>query len=661
MRLTAVRAVRPDRALPAAARYVSANLGAKFVEPPPFDLKAIFDSSTNITPLVFVLSPGVDPTAQVLVLSNTLGVNLDACSLGQGQAPIATRMINDALRNGGWVFLQNCHLSISWMPTLEKIIDAYCAAAGAGGAGAPHPSFRLWLSSSPHPKFPIAILQRGIKVTTEPPRGLKANLVRLYNLMDEDEFAARCEAAPGTYAKLVFALCWFHAVLLERKKFKSLGFNIPYDFNDSDFSICNDILADYLSSYKDATPWDAIRYLIAEVNYGGRVTDDWDRRLTNTYVAQYFCPEAVRDSAETGGVGYRLSSLPDYYIPDDGEVGDYKAYIATLPLVDAPQAFGQHPNADIQSAIQDTADMLSTILSLQPRSVSEGGARPEDKVMAIAMDLEKAVPEPFDIEAVMAAVGPRADPEPLKVVLYQECDRYNKLLGAMKRSLNALQKGIAGTVVITAELEAIFDALLVGRVPPAWGFCYPSLKPLGLWVRDLLARVDQLSSWVNKDLPRVFWLSGFTYPTGFLTAVLQTSARRNGLAIDTLDFEYPILAEPPEKVKEHPKEGAYIKGLFLEGAKWNFEEACLAEPEPMQLFSDMPVIHFKPVEGKKGLSAAAARAVGAPYRSPMYLYPVRTGTRERPSFMGVVELKSGAVDPDHWVKRGTALLLALAQ
>jgi len=662
MRLTVVRTVRPDRALPAAARYVSANLGPKFVEPPPFDLKGIFESSTPITPLVFVLSPGVDPTAQVLVLSNTLGINLEYCSLGQGQAPIATRMINDAIKNGGWVFLQNCHLSISWMPTLEKIIDAYCAAAqqqatapkGTEVPGAPHPTFRLWLSSSPHPKFPIAILQRGIKLTTEPPRGLKANLVRLYNLLDEDEFNARSEAAPGKYAKLLFSLCWFHAILLERKKFKALGFNIPYDFNDSDFSICNDILADYLSTYKDATPWDAIRYLIAEVNYGGRVTDDWDRRLTNTYVTQYFCEDAVKDSSETGGTGYKLSSLSDYYIPDDGEINDYKSYIGTLPLVDAPQAFGQHPNADIQSAIQDTTDMLNTILSLQPRSVSEGGSRPEDKVMHVAMELERTVPDPFDIEQVMTGVGPRADPEPLKVVLYQECERYNKLLTAMKRSLNALQKGIQGTVVITAELEAIFDALLVGRVPQAWSFCYPSLKPLGLWVRDLFSRVEQLSNWVNKDIPKVFWLSGFTYPTGFLTAVLQTSARRNGLAIDTLEFEFPVMMEPPEKIKESPKEGAYIKGLFLEGAKWNFEEGYLAEPEPMQLFSDMPVLHFKPVEARKG----ATKGV---YRSPMYLYPVRTGTRERPSFMGIVELKSGLVEPDHWVKRGTAILLALAQ
>lgn len=108
MRLTIVRAVRSDRVLAAAARYVSNNLGAQYTEPPPFDLRSIFDSSSNRTPLIFVLSPGVDPAAEVLNLAAAAGQKLEYCSLGQGQAPIATRMLNDSLRRGGWTFLQNC-------------------------------------------------------------------------------------------------------------------------------------------------------------------------------------------------------------------------------------------------------------------------------------------------------------------------------------------------------------------------------------------------------------------------------------------------------------------------------------------------------------------------------------------------------------------------
>ena len=103
-----------------------------------------------------------------------------------------------------------------------------------------------------------------------------------------------------------------------------------------------------------------------------------------------------------------------------------------------------------------------------------------------------------------------------------------------------------------------------------------------------------------------------------------------------------------------PQDGAYVKGLFLEGAGWNWEHGCLCEPEPMELIYPMPIIHFKPVESKK------SKAKGV-YVCPLYLYPLRTGSRERPSFMLPLELKSGTVEPEFWTKRGTALLLALAE
>jgi dynein heavy chain len=67
----------------------------------------------------------------------------------------------------------------------------------------------------------------------------------------------------------------------------------------------------------------------------------------------------------------------------------------------------------------------------------------------------------------------------------------------------------------------VFEALYAGKVPAAWLKAYPSLKGLGPWTRDLLARIEQLARWAEGTYPRIYWLGGFTYPTGFLTAVLQ--------------------------------------------------------------------------------------------------------------------------------------------
>nr|XP_058907663.1 dynein axonemal heavy chain 2-like [Kogia breviceps] len=115
-------------------------------------------------------------------------------------------------------------------------------------------------------------------------------MTRLYQLMTEPQFS-RC-SKPSKYKKLLFALCFFHSVLLERRKFLQLGWNIIYGFNDSDFEVSENLLSLYLDEYEE-THWDALKYLIAGVNYGGHVTDDWDRRLLTTYINDYFCEQAL--------------------------------------------------------------------------------------------------------------------------------------------------------------------------------------------------------------------------------------------------------------------------------------------------------------------------------------------------------------------------------
>lgn len=268
-RMVIIRCLRPDRFLQAAAKFVSIHLGPKFVDPPSFDMREVYRTSNFKAPLIFVLSPGVDPTKQLVDLAGSIGVKVDSCALGQGQGPVAEKLLENGMANGTWVFLSNCHLMLSWMPVLEKIIDSI-----ADGSGKPcNPEFRMWLSSNPDPKFPISILQRGVKMTTEvrtcvssglyrfpntqahnpvlgyqcqmhssslpvvlqPPRGLRANLLRMYGLISDERFERSDQ--PFKYRKLLFSLCWFHSLLIERRKFKSLGFTVPYDFNESDFII----------------------------------------------------------------------------------------------------------------------------------------------------------------------------------------------------------------------------------------------------------------------------------------------------------------------------------------------------------------------------------------------------------------------------------------
>jgi len=454
------------------------------------------------------------------------------------------------------------------------------------------------------------------------------------------------------YRKLFFSLVWFHATLLERRKFRTLGWNTPYDFNDSDFDICENILGMYLDEYPDEVQWDAMRYLIATANYGGRVTQAPDNRVLTAYCMDLFNDNAINTNK------FRLSLLPTYYIPEDNTLQAYGNYIKDWPVQEPPEAFGQHVNAEIASALMEADESLTTLLGIATASGGGGGGgkgktKSKDEVVMEQIGiLDKSLPKNVDYGEVRHRF--RNDPgNPFVVVLLQEIERYNILLTKVRASLKELKMGIQGLVVISEEQELVFNAIFEGRVPPAWLFCYPSLKPLASWMPDLVERIQQLDDWGTVEQPKVFWLAGFTYPTGFLTALLQASARKNMLAVDQLNFDFMVQQEYDRTaIPKAPVEGAYFDRFLLEGAKWNTENVCLEDADPMQLYASVPIILFKPVAKKKAASETLI------YQCPLYFYPNRAGAPTRPSFMIWVEVKTGDETPGFWVKRGTAMLLS---
>eukprot|EP00727_Mastigamoeba_balamuthi_P014495 m51a1_g9670 putative dynein heavy chain axonemal (5182) ;mRNA; r:1243469-1265072 len=649
--LIIIRCFRSDRLISAVNTFIAGNLDPKFIDPPPFDPLQAYEDSTPTSPLLFILAPGADPLDTVTQLAAALGMSnqLKYHALGQGQESRALHIIEEGVGDGSWVFLANCHLMTDWLPHLDKLLEELQLRKV-------NERFRLWLSSKPHPAFPITILQRAVKITTQPPKGLKQNLMRMFKQIT-DTALAKC-SAPTKLKKMLFALSFLHSVLLERHKFLTLGFNCAYDFNDSDFTVSQELLGQVLDTYEEV-PWQAVRYIISELNYGGRVTDRWDSQVLAVYAKKFFAQEALVTP------NYRLSSLPTYFIPEDGPLTAYRDYIASLPLVDKPEAFGQHSNADVASQIQESTEMLLHLLALQPRTGGGGGgAAPaggqaaatatdrDQKLLARIDDLQKHLPELIGLE-VIAKMKKEDGTNPLVTVLSHEVDRYNDLLRLVRSSLSTLQKGLKGLVVMSSELDEVSSFISEGRVPPAWKSAYPSLRPLAGWMHDLCSRIEMFSQWAQDKQPKVFWLGGFTYPTGFLTALLQKTALKNNLSIDTLTWEFSIVRDAPSEIHEAPAEGAYVTGMLLEGASWDQGNQTLREPTPMELECVMPVVHFRPVEAKK----KAQKDPNTVYNCPCYFYPVRDSS-SRPSYMLTVELPSGKEKPDHWTLRGTALLLS---
>ena len=210
MKLLVVRAMRPDRmtiavenyvkeALPAGAMYIECDAGKSFMDV----LTASLDDSTTVNPVFFILSPGSDPVHSVEILAKRNGIlsdRLHRVALGQGQDVVAMSRLEIAHKEGGWVVLENIHLMPVWNMELEKKLDEF-AAVGS------HPDFRLFISAEPSEGIPNGILERSIKLTNEPPQGLKQNLKRAFASFEKDEFEFKDpKVKSGTSAEQTMAV-----------------------------------------------------------------------------------------------------------------------------------------------------------------------------------------------------------------------------------------------------------------------------------------------------------------------------------------------------------------------------------------------------------------------------------------------------------------------
>ncbi|KAF9816548.1 hypothetical protein SFRURICE_010707 [Spodoptera frugiperda] len=601
-----LKCLRPDKIIPGFQDYVMVGLGARFVEPQPADLAALYAESDPLAPIIFVLSTGTDPAADLLKFADKMkmGKRFDSISLGQGQGPLAENMMRVGCDFGNWVFFQNCHLSPSWMPVLELHVEHIQPELV-------HKDFRLWLTSTPSPHFPVALLQNGYKMTVEPPRGIKANLLKAYmNQVPDflDYFNSQDPKVPN-FKWLLFSLCLFHGVVIERRKFGPLGFNIPYDFTDGDLRICISQLHMFLNEYSEV-PLRMLTYTAGHINYGGRVTDDWDRRCLLCLLADY----------------YTLTVLTDRYVYDEtgaykqqpatSNIDDYTKYIRTLPLNDDPSLFGLHANANISYANAETTSCITTLRDLQPKeAVAAGGASVETIIEQAAKDIIKILPEILDTERI-AKTYPVSYKESLNTVLIQEANRYNKLLGVIRSSLQ-----------------------------------YASIGPHPAWVKDLCLRVQFMKEWAAQGIPKVFWISGFYFPQAFLTGALQNYARKHVIAIDTVAYAFEALPQPPTK---KPEDGCCVRGLFLEGARWNLSDMSLEESRPKELHIEMAILYMKPEQNH--------RLQQNLYECPTYKTLLRAGTLSTTghstNYVMTIELTTHKPQ-QHWIKRGVALFCAL--
>uniref|UniRef100_A0A803TFR0 Dynein axonemal heavy chain 17 n=1 Tax=Anolis carolinensis TaxID=28377 RepID=A0A803TFR0_ANOCA len=658
--LCMMRALRPDRMTYAVRDFVEEKLGSKYVLGRSLDFATSFEESGPTIPMFFILSPGVDPLKDVEKHGKKLGYtfnnrNFHNVSLGQGQEVVAEQALDLAAAEGHWVILQNIHLVAKWLSSLEKKLEQH----SEGG----HPEFRVFISAEPAASpeghiIPQGILENSIKITNEPPTGMHANLHKALDNFNQDtlEMCSR----ENEFKSILFALCYFHAVVAERRKFGPQGWNRSYPFNTGDLTISVNVLYNYLEA-SSKVPYDDLRYLFGEIMYGGHITDDWDRRLCKTYLEEFIKPEMLEGE---------FLLAPGFPLPGNMDYNSYHQYIDDTLPAESPYLYGLHPNAEIGFLTQTSEKLFRTVLELQPRDTSlgeGGGATREEKVSVgniletvsttflsdpfgmqvktLLDDILEKLTDEFNIPELMAKMEERT---PYIVVAFQECERMNFLTSEIRRSLKELDLGLKGELTMTSDMENLQNAIFLDTVPESWTKrAYPSMAGLGSWFADLLNRIKELETWTGDFmLPSAVWLAGFFNPQSFLTAIMQSTARKNEWPLDKMTLHCDVSKRNREDFTSTPREGACVHGLFMEGARWDMQLGLIAEARLKDLTPPMPIIFIKaiPVDKQDTRNVYPCPVYKTRQRGPTYVWTFNLKTKEKPS---------------KWVLAGVALLLQI--
>eukprot|EP00198_Chlamydomonas_reinhardtii_P012689 XP_001702026.1 flagellar outer dynein arm heavy chain gamma [Chlamydomonas reinhardtii] len=645
-RMCVVKTFREDRTLIAAADYIAEALGQRFVESVPLNMEKAWQESHAKCPLICLLSPGADPTKLIEDLAKKKKIKTLGVSMGQGQEVIARKHMAAASLEGHWVLLQNTHLGLGYLTEVETFLVKEENV---------HEDFRLWITAEPHPQFPIGLLQMGIKITNEAPVGIKAGLRASYQWVNQDmlDMVSRQE-----WRQLLFVMCFLHSVVQERRKFGPIGWNVPYEFNQSDLSACVQFLQNHLSEMdakKAPQPtWETVRYMISAIQYGGRITDDFDKLLMDTFAEKYFLQPVLQPSYELFK-DTRSSDGFSYRVPDSTDIDAFRSYIETLPGTESPEIFGLHPNADITFRTLQVQESIVTILDTMPKGAGSGsGLSREDVVDKICEDLLSKAPPLFDKEETKEKLKklPGGPTLPLTVHLRQEIDRLNIVTRLTTTTLKNLRLAIAGTIALSGGLIDALDALFNARIPQQWLSKSWEASTLGNWFTGLLQRYDQLNKWLNLGRPKAYWMTGFFNPQGFLTAMKQEVNRKHAAdkwALDDVVMSSEVTHPPKdfESLKEGAPEGVYVYGLYLDGCAWSGRENRLMDSDPKKLFNPLPVLHVT------GVLAKDKKRSGL-YEAPTYRVKARKGL----NFITTFSLRTED-DKSKWILRGVGILCSI--
>lgn len=652
--LLLIQAFRPDRLLAMSHIFVSKVMGENFMAiiDQPLDLANIVDSEVKPgTPVLMCSVPGYDASGLVRDLAAEQNKHITSVSIGSAEGfNKADRDINTAVKSGRWVMLENVHLAPGWLMQLEKKLHSM----------QPHACFRLFLTMEINPKVPVNLLRAGRIFVFEPPPGMKANMLRTFSSIP----VARMCKAPNERARLYFLLAWFHAVIQERLRYAPLGWSKKYEFGESDLRSACDTVDTWLDDTAkgrqnippDRIPWAALQTLMAQSIYGGRIDNEFDQRLLNTFLERLFTCSSFDSEFK---LALKVDGHKDIKMPDGIRREEFIHWVEMLPDTQTPSWLGLPSNAEKVLLTTQGTDMMAKLLKMQmlededdlayetekkQRSTSSSDAQPAwmRSLHSTARTWLQLIPE--SVNPLKRTVENIKDP--LFRFFEREVKMGSRMLQDVRQDLTDVVQVCEGKKKQTNVLRTLINDMVKGILPQSWSrYTVPAAMTVLQWVGDFSERIQQLqqisqgaASGGAKELKNIHVNLGRLFvPEAYITATRQYVAQANSWSLEELYLEVNVTSAAAAALDAC---SFGIRGLKLQGATCANNKLSLSTT----ISTELPLTHLRWV---KQSSSEKRNMVTL----PVYL----NFTRADLIFTVDFDIATKE-DPHHFYERGVAIL-----
>ncbi|PIC50086.1 hypothetical protein B9Z55_000113 [Caenorhabditis nigoni] len=539
-----IQAARPERLYNCLMDFVLKTLNIPSINPPAFELRHIFSESESSEPILFILADGADPSQELAELASALKVPYHSISMGQGQEQAAYEAIRNSAANGEWLCLNNLHLMLQAVPSIFKHLSLTT----------PHENFRLWLTTEADARFPSMMLQQSLKITFEPPPGVRNNLLRTYTQIDRNgRSVVTCQS--------IFVLAWLHALLQERRTFIPQGWTKFYEFSASDVRVAKSFVEQLTENNSD---WEFVRGILKFVIYGGRIENDFDAKVLESYLNILFS-----DNKINGRAGQQLVKGID--IPASTNVQEYISHISkAVPSVDEPYLFGLPENIKYSWQIVEADRTISSIrtLALGDSKNALSSNNTSDTVTQI-ISLWRKLCQSDDLHKKELPNHASKSTDPINEVLCLETINALILIRNLHKSIGDVAKSIKNPSLASGVTQKTIQSLIFQQTPDEWDRLWAGptdpadfLSAVVKKTRGTMQLFEASKSTSILSSPIDF--SDLFYPNIFLNALRQTTSRQLQIPLDQL-----ILSSAWTPSQLPPKQCVQVQGLLLQGATFD--------------------------------------------------------------------------------------------